>query len=148
VRIILTQIVFTLTALLFSGCRITQNVTPVEPGVPIRKVYVLENDKVLMEGFLGELLKQIRDNGIDAETYTGRRAVDAKHHVTYTANWAWDMAMYLTYFHITLYEGDRVLGEAEYDAQHGGANMSKFGKTKDKIRPLLQELFGNVSRNK
>jgi hypothetical protein len=141
-------ILLPLTALLFSGCRITQNVTPVELGVPIRKVYVLENDEVLMEGLLGELLQQIRDNGIDAETYTGRRPVDAKHHVTYTANWAWDMAMYLTYFHITLYEGDRVIGEADYDAKHGGANMGKFGKTKEKIRPLLQELFENVSRQK
>ena len=56
------------------------------------------------------------------------------------------MAMYLVYFRGTLYEDDRVLGEVEYDAKMGGGNMGKFGKTKEKIRPLLTELVSKVKR--
>ena len=56
------------------------------------------------------------------------------------------MAMYLTYFRATLYENGRVLGEVEYDAKMGGGNMKKFGKTAEKIRPLLTELLGKVER--
>jgi hypothetical protein len=57
------------------------------------------------------------------------------------------MAMYLTYFHAKLYEDGRILGEVEYDAKMGGANMGKFGKTAEKIRPLLSELLQGVNRN-
>ncbi len=56
------------------------------------------------------------------------------------------MAMYLTYFEATLYEDGRVLGEVSYDAKMGGANMNKFGKTADKVKPLLLELLAKVNR--
>jgi len=59
----------------------------------------------------------------------------------------WDMAMYLTYFHATLYEDGRVLGEVEYDAKMGGANFAKFGRTAEKIRPLLSELLQKADRS-
>ena len=59
----------------------------------------------------------------------------------------WDIAMYLTYFHATLYEDGRVLGEVEYDAKMGGANFAKFGRTAEKIRPLLSELLQKADRS-
>lgn len=142
----LLPLILTSSVAMFTGCTITQNVVPVGSGVQIAKVYVLENDKVLMEGLLDELLLQIRENDFDSESYSGARPAGAKHHITYTANWAWDMAMYLTYFELKLYENDRLIGEAKYDAKNGGGNMGKFGKTAEKIRPLLEELFLDVQR--
>lgn len=99
-----------------------------------------------MEGLLDELVAQIQGMGFESESYIGDRPANAKHYLTYTANWSWDMAMYLTYFRATLYDDGRVLGEVEYDAKMGGANMGKFGKTAEKVRPLLEELLGKVER--
>lgn len=137
---------FLVVVALCSGCAISKHVTPVDSSVAIEKIYVLNNEKVHMKELVNEIVKQVHDLGFDSESYEGDRPADALHYITYTANWNWDMAMYLTYFRATLYEDGRVLGEVEYDAKMGGANMGKFGKTEDKIRPLLTELLSKVQR--
>jgi hypothetical protein len=139
-------------ALFLQGCTISQNVIPVESGKEISKIYVLKNDKVLMEGFHPELLKQLNELGFATETYSGDLPSSVRHYMNYTANWRWDLAMFLFYFKATLYEQSKesgfskILGEVEYDARNGGGNMNKFGSTADKIRPLLKELLGKVKR--
>jgi hypothetical protein len=134
-----------LTILTQVSCTISRRVEPVDSGTSITKVYVKENKRVHMEGLIDEILKQIEEIGIESESYEGDRPIDARHYMTFTANWAWDMAMYMTYFKATIYEDGRILGEVEYDAKRGGGNMNKFGKTANKIRPLLQELLGKVN---
>lgn len=133
-------------AMLFSGCAISKNVQSVDSSTQIEKIYVKDNPKVLMEGLLPEIVAQIEELGFASESYDGDRPANARHYITFTANWQWDMAMYLTYFRATLYEDGRILGEVEYDAKMGGANMNKFGKTAEKIRPLLTELLEKVER--
>lgn len=132
--------------LVLSGCAISKHVVPVDSGTTISKIYVLENDRVHMKELVNEIVTQIESMGFESEKYSGDRPEGAKHYLTYTANWQWDMAMYLTYFRATLYEEGRVLGEVEYDAKMGGANMNKFGKTGEKISPLLLELLAKVDR--
>ena len=39
-----------------------------------------------------------------------------------------------------------LIGEVKYDAKNGGGSFNKFGKTADKIRPLLNELLSQVKR--
>lgn len=129
-----------------SGCAISKNTQAVQKGTVIQTIYVAHNDRVLMKECTNELVAQISALGFDAKRYDGDRPKEAKHYFTYTANWQWDMAMYLTYFRGTLYEEGRVLGEIEYDAKMGGANMSKFGKTGEKLRPLLMDLLKNAER--
>lgn len=133
-------------ALLATGCSISKNVMPADSGTTISKVHVLENENVHMDELVNELVSQIEQLGFESESYLGDRPDGARHYLTYTANWSWDMAMYLTYFNATLYDDGRVLGEVEYDARSGGANMGKFGSTANKIRPLLEELFAKVER--
>jgi hypothetical protein len=99
-----------------------------------------------MEGLHPEILQQLTTLGFKVETFDTTRPKEATYWMTYTANWNWDMAIYLTYFQATLLEDGKVLGRAEYDARKGGANMGKFGKTAEKIRPLLMDLFQNVKR--
>ena len=130
--------------LLCSGCAITRNVQPVASGTQIDRIYVNKNPRVLMDGFHPEILSQIQSLGFEAVGYEGDKPKEARFYVTYTANWAWDMAMYLVYFRATLYDEGRVLGEVDYDAKMGGANMGKFGTTANKIRPLLTELLQNA----
>ena len=57
-----------------------------------------------MNGFHPELTKQIQELGFEVESYDGRPPEAARYYMTYTANWQWDMAMYLTYFEATLFE--------------------------------------------
>lgn len=45
-------------------------------------------------------------------------------------------------------ENGKVLGRAEYDSRRGGSNVGKFGKTAEKIRPLLMDILSNVERSK
>jgi len=99
-----------------------------------------------MEGLIPEVVAQIKQLGFDAERYEGVRPADAVHRIEITANWRWDMAMYLFYFQATLMDNSAVLGTAEYDARTGGANMGKFGTTAEKIRPLISELLRNATK--
>lgn len=140
------KIITLLSIVLISGCAISTNVSPVDSRKSIQKIYVLDNQRVHMKGLVSEIVKQIEELGFDSESYSGNRPVTAKHYLTYTGNWQWDIAMYLTYFRATLYEEGRVLGEVEYDARNGGGNLGKFGTTAEKIRPLLNELLAKVKR--
>lgn len=129
-----------------SGCTITQNVKPVETSPTISTIYLQKNTNVHMEGLHPEIVQQLTTLGFQVVTFDTIRPPEAKYWMNYTANWQWDMAMYLTYFQVTLMDDGQVLGRAEYDARRGGANMGKFGKTAEKIRPLLIDLLQNVKR--
>lgn len=60
---------------------------------------------------------------------------------TYMGRWSWDLAIYLSYARIDVYNDGRLIGSAEYDARSGGANMGKFVKGEKKIRELAERLF-------
>ena len=140
--VLLAALLITIT----SGCAITQKVSPIETNPTITTVYIQKNPNVRMDGLLPEIVQQLTTLGFKVETFDTTRPKEATHWMIYTANWNWDMAMYLTYFKATLMEEGKILGSAEYDARRGGGNMGKFGKTAEKVRPLLIELFQNAKR--
>ena len=125
-----------------TGCSIKTSVKPVG-NVKVSDLCIKTNPRVLMEGFLPELEGQIRSHGIKVRTFEGQIPADCAHHLEYTANWSWDMAMYLTYAELRVYERVNLLGEAIYDARRGGARFDKFGTTSSKLQPLVDELFGS-----
>jgi hypothetical protein len=139
------KLILLIVVTLLAGCTISRNIVPIKAGVEIEKIYIQRNTKVLMDGFQPELEAQLNNLGFATESYTGEHPQEAVHRMTYQANWAWDMAMYLVYFKGTLYENDKIIGDVEYDARMGGANMNKFGATEDKLKLLLDELFKNVT---
>lgn len=132
-------IVVAAAAILF-GCTITQNVKPVKSG-NIGLICIENNQKVLMDGFLPELEDLVRLRGHETMHYTGSTPAGCSHTLKYTANWHWDMAMYLSYAKLDVYQGSKSVGNAIYDARSGGANMNKFGSTRSKIAPLVAQLF-------
>lgn len=141
------RLIFIIIAIsLMAGCAISKNVVPIDSDHEIDKIYVRYSDDVHMEGINDEFVSQFQSLGFDAELYKGDTPDEARHTFIFTANWAWDLAMYLTYFHGTLYEEGRMLGEAEYDARSGGSNFSKFGPTASKLKPLLTEMMHKVQR--
>jgi len=131
-----------------AGCAVKTSVVSVPAGTRIGTLYVENNPKVLMNGLLPEILAQIRAQGFQAVAYEGERPKGAADYLTFTANWRWHWAMYLSYFHATLYHDGRILGTAEYDARRVGPNPDKYGHTAEKIRPLLRELLKPVAINR
>ncbi len=130
-----------------TGCAVKTSVVSVPAGTRIGTLYVENNPKVLMNGLLPEILAQIRAQGFAAIAYEGERPKGAVDYLTFTANWRWHWAMYLSYFHATLYHDGRILGTADYDARRVGPNPDKYGHTAEKIRPLLRELLKPVALN-
>jgi hypothetical protein len=64
---------------------------------------------------------------------------------TCTANWAWDMALYMRYAEIKVYRSAAFVGEAGYDATWDGGRLDKFISAENKIRELVDELFDRQS---
>jgi len=110
--------------MLVSACTINRSVSPVTDVTRIDKIYVQNNPKAHMKELVNELVSQIESLGFESEKYEGEKPVDAQHRLTYTANWAWDLAMYLTFFEAKLYQGDELIGEVSYDARRGGSILS------------------------
>jgi hypothetical protein len=129
--------------LVLSGCSIKQTIDPIK--TPVSRVCVHENPKVLMDEFQPELEKQIQAKGFQTESYKDTQPNDCSHRLEYTANWAWDMAMYLTYADLRVFDRSGLAGKAIYDARSGGGRLDKFGRTAEKIRPLIDELFGSAT---
>lgn len=101
-----------------------------------------------MDEFHPELVSQIEQLGFKVESFDKVRPKSTPYHLVYTANWQWDLAVYLTYFQAIVMKDGKKIGEVEYDARQGSGRMDKFGGTADKIRPLLIDLFNNVERQK
>lgn len=130
-----------LVLMALTGCSIKTLVKPVG-NVKVSDLCIKTNPRVLMEGFLPELEMQIRSHGIKARTFDSVMPSDCTHRLEYTANWNWDLAMYLTYAELRVYEKADLIGEAVYDARWGGGRLDKFGTTASKLQPLIDELFG------
>lgn len=127
-----------------AGCgTVGTHVRHVGRGEKIETIYVEHNEKVLMEDCTNELVRQMRELGFRAERVDGARPAHARFWLTYTANWSWDVAMYLRFFKAELRREAEVIGTAEYGASH---IRGKFGRTAEKIRPLLREMMRKVER--
>jgi hypothetical protein len=129
-----------LAAAAVGGCAIHETVKPVERFAD-RQVCVIENPSVrvsFMESYKraltqkGYLVKQLPASASITEC-----AITS----TYTANWRWDLALYMAFAEIKVYSNGRPIGEAKYDSQRGGANMGKFIDADKKIGELTQQLF-------
>jgi len=59
----------------------------------------------------------------------------------YIARWTWDLAIYMSYAEITVYEEGRLAGKAFYDSRKAGLALTKYIRAENKIRELVDELF-------
>lgn len=136
------RLLLALTSLFLCQCNLTR-VTGHVPNPPVTRLAIVNNDDIHMDEFQPEIVKQARAMGIDA------RVVDApppgdEYHMTYVANWSWDLAMYLRYFKANLYRGPVKVRSVEYNTS--GLDMNKFGRTANKLRPHLQQLLIGEAR--
>jgi hypothetical protein len=129
--------------LLLSACAIHQNVTPVA-AIDSKEICIVLNPKVFNEGFLKAYEGALTAKGFSVkELPVGSSLIECPVVSTYTANWAWDLAMYMNYAEIKIYSNAKPVGEAIYDSRHGSGNLGKFIKGDAKINELVNQLFPN-----
>lgn len=130
--------------LLLSGCSITQKVDPV-PKLAEAEICIIQNPDV-RESFLETYRRALEAKNLQTrvlpQTATPR---DCRQASTYTANWRWDLALYLAFVDINIFADGKSVGRAVYDALGGGGNMSKFINAENKIYELVDLLFPAVS---
>jgi hypothetical protein len=129
--------------MVMSGCSIKRVVEPLAGG-EVSEVCILDNPRIHMDGFQPELQNQISGKGYRTSIYQSQRPAHCSHFLEYTANWKWDMAMYLAYADLRVFDRTGLAGKATYDARSGGGRLDKFGGTAEKIRPLVDQLFAST----
>ncbi|WP_374090414.1 Sbal_3080 family lipoprotein [Methylomicrobium lacus] len=129
------------SALLLGAC--ASPLTRIEP-VPatenISQICIKENTKVFMDDFLPEVRKQIEERNIKTELLTPNAVCE--YVMSYDAQWSWDwfwtFSVYLSLAEFSVTKNNQQIGMASYTA---GLGPAAIGRTQNKIRPLLIELF-------
>ncbi|MDR1460619.1 MAG: Sbal_3080 family lipoprotein [Campylobacteraceae bacterium] len=138
-RKLLKFLILGVVALGLSGCSTKQVINPVT-NIEKKEVCITENKLVngsflqvftntLVEKNYQVTLKQAYDNIEDCYLVTN-----------YTANWAWDLAIYMIYANIKVFEKGTLRGEATYDAR-ANVGFGKYINGGDKVRELVRQLF-------
>lgn len=137
-----TSLLLVLAALSATGCSIKQAVTPAElsaelapeictiPAIGLRAGFNTTYQQLLME-------KGFRTRQLAPGSNPNRCPLST----TYTGSWGWDLALYMKYADIRVYQHGRQVGQAEYDARWGGGRPDKFISAENKIAELTHQLF-------
>lgn len=128
--------------LVLSACSIKQDVTPVTEQVESDEICIVDNPAV-RQGFLEAMQKALVERGYKPKVFSKNdKALDAcEYNLIYTANWKWDLALYMAYVKIDLIHKNRVVGAALYDSNHGGANPKKWVKGDKKVNELISQML-------
>jgi hypothetical protein len=125
---------------LLGGCAIHQSVKPVD-SFAYKEVCIIENSAV-RTGFIDAYKRVLTEKGYAVRQLPASSSlIECPITSTYTANWHWDLAMYMSYADITVYNNGKPVGKATYDATRGGGNMNKFIDADKKISELVNQLF-------
>lgn len=135
------HLLLALIPLALSACAINQKVTPIA-AMEGKQVCIVVNPAVLNAGFLQTYERVLIGKGYQVRQLpVGSSLIECPVVSTYTANWKWDMAMYMNYAEIKVYSNAKPVGEAIYDSRNGGANLGKFIKAETKITELVNQLY-------
>lgn len=127
-------------SLAVSSCAIRQTVSPME-RFEGRQICIVQNPAVRAT-FLEAYQRALVAKGYDVKVLEANSSLIACPITsTYTANWRWDMALYMAYAELKVYNNAKPSGEAKYDALHASGNMRKFIRAEEKIIELVDQLF-------
>jgi hypothetical protein len=122
-----------------SACAIKQDVRRAS-SLTEREICVTQNAAV-RRTFEESLNKSLRSQGYAVKSVPADSAVTVcPVTITYTASWRWDLALYMAYAEIRVFNAGREEGRAIYDSTRGGGNMGKFIDAEKKVDELVREL--------
>lgn len=130
--------------MLLSGCSIKQQVDPAALSASLAPDICLIPGKGVREGFTTAYGDALRDKGFSVRTlHMGASPSLCPLSSTYTGSWSWDLAMYMSYADIRVFDHGRQVGKAIYDSRSGGSRLDKFISAESKIIELTDQLFPN-----
>lgn len=136
---------FTLiAAVAISGCSIKQNVTPAALSAELAPEICMIPALNLRAGFTSAYQASLVEKGFRTRLLAPGSSPDrCALATTFIGRWGWDLALYMKYADIRVYEKGRQVGQAEYDARWGGGRLDKFISAEQKIIELTDQLFPN-----
>lgn len=141
----ISRIAPAMLAIGLAGCAIQQTVRPVEV-VADRQICVIDNPAV-RASFAEAYKRSLTGKGYEVRQVPASTPITGCATTsTYSANWRWDLALYMAYAEIRVFSDGKQVGEAKYDSMGGGANMNKFIDADRKIQELVDQLFPGGAR--
>ena len=136
---------YTIALLLLStlvGCT-SVNVKPLSVAHNISHIYIEDNPRVTVPGFISVIENKLEDHGISTEVYSGAKPQKYQAILTYTALRSWDLGTYLTDAEIRIKNKEgKQIGYAQYHLiGKGGLDPNKWASVKSKMNPVLDALL-------
>ncbi|RMS62839.1 Lipoprotein [Pseudomonas syringae pv. aceris] len=131
------------SAVFASGCTIKQTVTPVELSSDLAPEVCMIPADGLREGFNTTYVRLLTEKGFHTRQIPpGSSPSSCPLTTTYIGTWSWDMAIYMSYADIRVYQFGQQVGQAEYDSRWGGGRViDKFIDAEKKITEMTNQLF-------
>jgi len=123
------------------GCTVPVRSTPPSPSIHITELCIIENPKVLMDGFLPELKSQITGYGIKTQLWSGYNPDGCRYWLSYTANWRFDLVPNMVYAELKLFDHTTLIGYAEFNDKEFAWAHYGIGRADKKLRYLTEALF-------
>src|SRR3989339_256007 len=142
--------IFICTAIgLMAGCTVKTMVRPLALSSDVDVICIHENPQVIIGDFLPVLQEGIIRNKLRSRAYREIPS-SCSYVIEYVATQRWDFKTFMSDADIRLYHATDLVGSVSYQLPSGifgggGINLSKFDSTKEKLDPLLDELFKNYS---
>lgn len=138
-------LVIGVAVLAFSGCAIKQRVEPTSGIRAGSEICVVDNPRV-RPGFRDAIIASLKSRGLAARQVAEASSLTScTYMLTYTANWNWDLALYLRLAQIKVYRDATPIGEANYDSTYGGGRLDKWVDAEKKVDELIGKLFPTES---
>lgn len=103
------------SAVLASGCTINQTVTPVQLSQDLAPEICMIPAKGLREGFNTTYVRLLTEKGFHTRQIPpGSSPSSCPLTTTYIGTWSWDVAIYMSYADIRVYQFGQQVGQAEY----------------------------------
>lgn len=128
---------------LVSGCSIKQTVKPAELSAEMTPEICLIPAEGLRAGFNTTYENVLKNKGFHTRQIApGSSPSSCPLSTTYVGTWSWDLALYMSYADIRVYQNGQQIGQAEYDSRRGGGRViDKFINAEKKITELTNQLF-------
>lgn len=131
--------------LLLTGCAIHQEIEPAA-GARSGEICIIENPDV-RDRFLEVYVRELENKGYKVRVIPAKSTLFECPQVSrYTANWRWDVLLYLAFVDISVYEDGKRVGHVVYDSLQGSANLGKFVHGESKIVELVNLLYPEAAQ--
>ncbi|MBF0265896.1 MAG: hypothetical protein HQL46_11555 [Gammaproteobacteria bacterium] len=131
---------------LITGCATNKGVVGLNQVSDIPQSIIILKDIPTRESVIPVFKEWFKDNGYNSRIVETLDETNPDDYVfSYRANWGWDLALYMRNVEMKLRRKGVTLGSVNFDAlQYGG--FGKFGSGKERLKILLDVLFGKISR--